>query len=166
VRDVRDAAQPAVTFGRTHPRPAGLPTVSDLGRRECWRLLGLPTFARVAYAFEGQPRMTTVNYTLDGRSIVFRTVEGFPPHGMRDDMRIVFEADAHNDRCAWCVTIMGPVREVSDRADIGRCARLPLLRWVEGQDVTYFRVVPRSVTGRRYLRAYRPPLDEPSGTAQ
>jgi hypothetical protein len=133
-------------------------TITDLTTRACRQLLDLRTFARVAVATGKYPKVFPVNYAVDGRCIVFRTVDGIAPRPLGPGVRIAFEVDAHNETAAWSVCVTGTARPVTDPGRIAHCDTLPLLRWIHADDSVYFEIEPHRITGRRLIRgsAVRP----------
>jgi nitroimidazol reductase NimA-like FMN-containing flavoprotein (pyridoxamine 5'-phosphate oxidase superfamily) len=91
-----------------------------------------------------------VNFTLDGRAIVFRTDRGTKLHGARNNS-VAFECDGidREYHTGWSVVVQGVAEEVHSAVDIARLERLPLRPWCDAPKTIWLRIRPNSLTGRR-----------------
>jgi uncharacterized protein len=124
--------------------------LEELGPDECRRLLGSSTLGRLAIVIAGQPLVFPVNFTLDGRAVVFRTDEGTKLSAARRGL-VAFECD-DIDRAyhtGWSVMMTGRAEEVTNASEIARLERLPLGPWCPGAKPVWLRIRPASLTGRR-----------------
>jgi len=117
---------------------------------ECISLLERSMLARIAVVIGGQPLVFPVNFTLDGRSVVFRTDEGTKLHAARNGP-VAFECDGVDSvyHTGWSVLGTGKAEEVVNEAERARLARLALGPWCPGPKSTWVRIRPRMLTGRR-----------------
>jgi len=124
--------------------------LEELGQDECMALVARSAIGRIAVVVAGRPLVFPVNFTLDGRTIVFRTSPGTKLHGARS-RPVAFECDGI-DRAyhtGWSVVVQGEAEEVHDASEIARLERLPLRPWYAAPKAVWLRVRPGSVTGRR-----------------
>lgn len=119
---------------------------------ECWRLLGTADLMRVAVAVGDQVEIFPVNAVVDGESIVFRTAPGTKLAAVAVAHRVAVEADGYDEqtRRAWSVVAKGSAEILKHFTDIYAAQRLPVQPWSAGPKDDYVRVLPSSVTGRRF----------------
>lgn len=124
----------------------------DLSPVECADLIGGGGIGRLAFCTPIGPQIYPLNFTVDGRSIVFRT----SPHSTLGTLRwgidVVFEVDQLNwsTRQGWSVVIKGAAHVVEDADEIERLHALGLdpRPWAKGMRRMYVRVTWREITGR------------------
>jgi nitroimidazol reductase NimA-like FMN-containing flavoprotein (pyridoxamine 5'-phosphate oxidase superfamily) len=124
--------------------------LEELSQDECIALVARSAIGRLAVVVAGRPLVFPVNFTLDGRTIVFRTSPGTKLHGARNHP-VAFECDGI-DRAyhtGWSVVLQGEAEEVHGSSDIARLERLPLRPWTDAPKTVWLRVRPALVTGRR-----------------
>jgi uncharacterized protein len=129
------------------------PTISELPRDECERLLATHAVGRLALVVDDQPHILPVNYAVAGHGeVVFRTAAGslLTEASLR---RVSFEVDAIDAEAheGWSVVVVGYCRDIADAIDADSVAMraLPLETWAPGTRDQWFKVVPIDVTGRR-----------------
>ena len=125
-----------------------------LTAEECFALLRSDTVGRVVYTADALPAVTPLNYALDGRSIVFRTMATSRLATAIRDSVVAFEVD-HIDRatqCGWSVVATGVARACEDSDARDRLSRLGVRPWVAGPRDLFFVVTPQIVTGLRVGR--------------
>ncbi len=127
----------------------GLEILSD---DECRLLLSEAAVGRLGFVERGGPVILPVNFTMDGRAVVFRTGEGSKLSAAMMQRPVCFEID-HWDSMAhtgWSVLAKGFADEVLDDDDIERLERLPVRPWsrpdVRGH---WIRVIVEELSGRR-----------------
>ena len=64
--------------------------------------------------------------------------------------RVLFEVDDHNVAGAWTVIIRGIARSLRTTEEIEEAERAQVLPWTRSEKTHYVRIVPESVTGRRF----------------
>jgi len=117
---------------------------------DCWEMLGTQVIGRIAGVVSGRIEIFPVNYSVDGRSIVFRTNVGRKLAGLAGE--VVFEVDAvdTNAHAGWSVVVRGTVSEMERLADDERAQGAP---WA-GPKALMIRIEPTSVTGRRVFQRW------------
>lgn len=143
-----------------------VPEAEILDSDECWKLLGHTSVGRLGVVLDGQPDVFPVSFKLDGDGLIFRTGSGTKLQAIEANSMVALEADSVSAEfgLAWSVVVKG--RAVQDAAAGPHLneARRGLFPWQGvGQD-HLIRIVPESVTGRRFTLSaagtWRTPLDE------
>jgi uncharacterized protein len=143
-----------------------VPEAEILDSDECWTLLENTSVGRLAVIVDGQPDVFPVSFKLDGQELLFRTGNGTKLQAIEASSTVALEADSVSAEfgLAWSVVVKG--KAVQDDADglALNQTRRGLFPWQGvGQD-HLIRIVPQSVTGRRFTvsasGAWRTPLDE------
>jgi uncharacterized protein len=130
--------------------------VTILPEHECWELLAGVALGRVVTSVDGQPEIFPVNYAVQHRTVLFRTAEGTKLVSTTINNRVLFEADDHNVAEGWSVIVKGRARSLRTNEQIEEAERAQLLPWTASEKTHYVRVVPETVTGRRFR--FGPPL--------
>ena len=132
-----------------HNDPPQTPT-EILDANSCWDLLRGVSVGHLAVFVNGYPEVFPINYKVDQQSLVFRTGEGTKLRAAGGPLAVALEADGHDDAKAWSVLVKGKavVLEPSDELLTG--AGLTLFPWQAGEKDHFVRIVPASVTGRRF----------------
>lgn len=137
---------------RTHPTegPDG-DNVHVTTPAESWDLLREGVVGRLAVIYEGAPEIFPVNYVVDHGTVVIRTAGG-TKHEAARKRRVAFEVDGYDLRAgaAWSVVLKGRAVEVYDVDEAIEVLSLPLIPWAKGSKPHLLRVVPDSITGRRF----------------
>jgi hypothetical protein len=130
--------------------PSG-PAVADLAGHECWELLRAATIGRLAIVVAGRPEIFPVNFVVDHGTIVFRSAPGTKLSGLGSDTAAAFEIDGHrpDDSTAWSVVIQGQLEPLVSFDPI-TTNELPLYPLQAGPKPLFVRVVPETITGRRF----------------
>ena len=142
---------PVVTDDRDDLSAGPDPTIEDLPRQECWRLLAGRSVGRLAVITQdGLPFVVPVNYALDGESVVFRSNFGTKFEALLRHP-VAFQVDSIDEphRTGWTVLVQGIAHEMTPQ----EADHLTLEPWT-GPKQRWLRVVPRHVAGRR-LRGLR-----------
>lgn len=123
----------------------------ELTRQECLALLPTAPFGRLVFTEGALPAVMAVNFVLDARGVIIRTVAGSSLCAAVDASVVAFQADDIDAgrRSGWTVTVVGQATIVHDPVEVARLARLPLQPWVGGQRDTFIAVDLGIVTGRR-----------------
>jgi nitroimidazol reductase NimA-like FMN-containing flavoprotein (pyridoxamine 5'-phosphate oxidase superfamily) len=124
--------------------------IAILSVSECWDLLENVALGRLVTTVGGQAHIFPVNFVVQGRSVLFRTAEGTKLVSVAINNQVLFEADDHNDAEGWSVIINGTTRTLRTVEEIEDAERTQLRPWVAGCKTHYVRVVPTSITGRRF----------------
>lgn len=97
-----------------------------------------------------------VNYTLDGRAVIFRTAEGSKLTELTVNDEVLFEVDDHTAAEAWSVIVRGHAQRLETSDEVRAADELPLKPWIPTLKYNYVRIVPTTVSGRRFLRGEEP----------
>lgn len=118
---------------------------------ESWDLMREGVVGRLAVIFEGAPEIFPVNYVVDHGTVVIRTAGG-TKHEAARKRRVAFEVDGYDLDAgeAWSVVAKGRAVEVYDVDEAIEVMKLPLFPWASGSKPHLLRVVPDSLTGRRF----------------
>jgi nitroimidazol reductase NimA-like FMN-containing flavoprotein (pyridoxamine 5'-phosphate oxidase superfamily) len=130
-----------------------------LSEHECWDLAAGVTLGRLVTSVDGRPEIFPVNYVVQRRTILFRTAEGTKLVSTVINNHVVFEVDDHNVAEGWSVIIKGNARSLRSDEDIEEAERSQLLPWTTSEKTHYVRVIPETVTGRRFQFG-SPPMEE------
>ncbi|WP_308468540.1 pyridoxamine 5'-phosphate oxidase family protein [Rathayibacter soli] len=130
--------------------------VERLSEEDCWQLLRTATVGRVATSAGGVLDIFPVNYYSDGTSILFRTAPGDKLVELTINENVVFEVDGYTEPIAWSVIAKGTAAVLDRQEDVDRAEKVPLNSWIPTLKSIYVRIVPRSLTGRRFERGPEP----------
>lgn len=129
-----------------------VPEAEVLESDDCWRLLGEANIGRLSVIVNNHPDIFPVNFAVDNHTVVFRTGPGTKQWAMEDDAVVAIEADSVSAEfgIAWSVVVKGTVEDAGSEGPRLDEIRRALFPWQGvGQD-HLFRIVPASVTGRRF----------------
>ncbi|MDM4142690.1 MULTISPECIES: pyridoxamine 5'-phosphate oxidase family protein [Mycobacterium] len=124
--------------------------VDILPVHECWELLGSLALGRLVTYADGQPDIFPVNYVVQRRTVLFRTAAGTKLVSSAIDNRVLFEVDDHNVAEAWSVIVRGRARSLRTPEELEEAERAQVLPWTRPEKTHYVRIVPESITGRRF----------------
>lgn len=125
--------------------------VAVLNEAQCWDLLSGVGLGRLVTVVAGQPEIFPVNFTVQRRTLLFRTGEGTKLSSTVINSQVVFEVDDHNDVEGWSVVVRGSARALHTSAEIDEAERAPLSPWIATEKHHFVRVIPHEVTGRRFM---------------
>lgn len=132
-------------------RPAApCPGSMKLYPRECWDRLATHGIGRIGLATHAGPAVIPVNYSVDSRTIVFRTSSDSTTAEALDT-EVAFEVDHINEHLSegWSVLIVGSAERVSKPETVLRLADEPgATPWAGGKRDLVVRIIPTRVTGR------------------
>jgi nitroimidazol reductase NimA-like FMN-containing flavoprotein (pyridoxamine 5'-phosphate oxidase superfamily) len=85
------------------------PEVQNLEHHECWAMLRTVSVGRLAVLADGRPDIFPVNYTIDGRTLAFRTGEATKLGKASKGAEVALEADGVDPDSgpAWSVVAKG-----------------------------------------------------------
>jgi nitroimidazol reductase NimA-like FMN-containing flavoprotein (pyridoxamine 5'-phosphate oxidase superfamily) len=124
--------------------------VAILPVHECWDLLAGMTLGRLVTSVDGRPEIFPVNYVVQRRTILFRTSEGTKLVSAAMNNQVVFEVDEHDVAEGWSVVVKGTARSLRTDEAIEEAERAQVLSWTAAEKSHYVRVIPETVTGRRF----------------
>lgn len=127
-------------------------TIEELSTSTCWSLLRDVPIGRIALPGEGDIELFPVNFIVDGGTIVLRTAPGTKLSLIDSSSRATFEVDDVDvvAQRAWSVVLKGTVQAVVGHHAIIDTFDMEVPTWQSGPKPTYVRLVPDSVTGRRF----------------
>ncbi|MHB1137365.1 MAG: pyridoxamine 5'-phosphate oxidase family protein [Microthrixaceae bacterium] len=133
---------------------SGLELLSD---DECRLLLSEATVGRLGFVERGGPVILPVNFTMDGRAIVFRTGEGSKLSTAAMQRPVCFEIDQWDPlaHTGWSVLAKGVADEVLDDETLSRLEQLPVRPWSRPDVRSHWvRILVEELTGRRILPGF------------
>lgn len=124
--------------------------VTVLSASESWELLSGAALGRLVTSVDGQPEIFPVNFVVQDRTVLFRTAEGTKLVSSAINNRVLFEADGHGASGGWSAIVRGTARMLRTNEDIQRADHAQLLPWTATLKQHYVRILPASITGRRF----------------
>ncbi|QNO38044.1 pyridoxamine 5'-phosphate oxidase family protein [Protaetiibacter sp. SSC-01] len=118
----------------------------------CWDLLGTGRIGRVVFAEGEEIEVFPVNYSVGGRSVLFRSAPGTKLELVLDRPRVAFEVDHTDDEVAWSVILWGTAERLEYDDEIEHTGVLGLVSWAPSEKHNYVRITPDKVSGRRFRR--------------
>jgi len=126
--------------------------VTDLAEHTCWRLLRSAEVGRLAVSGDEGPDIFPINFLVDHGTIVFRTAQGSKLSAALSSPVVAFEADGYDEAAneAWSVVIKGAAEEIKNLHERIDSMELPLSPWHAAAKPCFVRIVPETVSGRRF----------------
>ena len=126
--------------------------VEVLDANACWDLLRGVSVGHLAVLVDGHPEIFPVNYKVDHGSVVFRTGEGTKLQAAARPTAVALEADGTDldKRTAWSVQIKGHAEVLEPSPELMTGVGLTLFPWQAGHKDHFVRIVPTTVSGRRF----------------
>lgn len=126
--------------------------IEELSSSTCWSLLRDIPIGRIALPGEQDIELFPVNFVVDHGTVVLRTAAGTKLSLIETSSRATFEADDIDvvAQMAWSVVLKGAVHAVLGHEAIIDIFDIDVPTWQSGPKPTYVRLVPDSVTGRRF----------------
>lgn len=124
--------------------------VTILSVSESWELLSRVPLGRLVTSVDDRARIFPVNFVVQDRTVLFRTAEGTKLVSAAINNQVLFEADDHDGAGGWSVIVEGTARTLRSDKEIAEADRTQLLSWVATHKPHYVRVIPTSITGRRF----------------
>jgi nitroimidazol reductase NimA-like FMN-containing flavoprotein (pyridoxamine 5'-phosphate oxidase superfamily) len=124
--------------------------VAELSTEECWELLDVEEFGRLAYRLVDEVHLVPINYVADGGALLFRTASGNKLLAAALHSDVAFEIDWHDDAAAWSVVVRGRLRRLHED-EVHRVEGRLLVPWVPALRYDVIELKPESVTGRRFI---------------
>ncbi|MGG5175917.1 pyridoxamine 5'-phosphate oxidase family protein [Pseudarthrobacter sp. J1763] len=134
------------------------PEPENLAPNQCWDLLRTTSVGRLALWVTDHPDIFPINYRADHGTVVFRTGDGTKLHAALSETPVAFEADgvSPDGGTAWSVVVKGEATAVTLNQEVMDTVGLLLFPWQDGRKDHFIRIVPSSITGRRF--SVTPPL--------
>lgn len=130
--------------------------VTQLDEDACWSLLSRGRLGRLALATGDEPDIFPVNYVVDGPRLLFRTAPGSKLAELAQNPRVAFEVDEYDETYAASVVVKGTAKRLELQSEIDEADALPLSPWIPTLKYRWVRIVPTSITGRRFARGPEP----------
>ena len=124
--------------------------VAELSTEECWELLEVEEFGRLAYRLVDEVHLVPINYVADAGVLLFRTASGNKLLAAALHSDVAFEIDWHDERAAWSVVVRGRLRRLHED-EAHRVEGRLLEPWVPALRYDVVEIVPDSVSGRRFV---------------
>lgn len=121
-----------------------------------WRLLRSSTVGRLAVSVAGQPDIFPVNFSVANDRLVFRTAPGSKLAQVVVNEQVAFETDSVGLDEAWSVVIKGTARILQKQSEIDAANGLPLRPLLPTLKYTFVEIMPREITGRRFVPGPEP----------
>jgi nitroimidazol reductase NimA-like FMN-containing flavoprotein (pyridoxamine 5'-phosphate oxidase superfamily) len=125
----------------------------ELRPDDCADLLAWSMLGRLGVIVDGQPEIFPVNYVYepDTGSVAFATSPGTKLYLALNSPAVAFEVDDvdPDGEGGWSVLIVGRAEVITDSEHVVRLARERCARWGTGESLTWVRIVPSKLTGRR-----------------
>ena len=118
----------------------------------CWELLADERIGRVVFAEGEDIEVFPVNFSVGGRSVLFRSAPGTKLELVAGRPRVAFEVDHHSDEVAWSVILWGTAERLGADDEIEHSGVLGLVSWTPDEKHNYVRITPDRVSGRRFRR--------------
>ncbi|MCV7191811.1 pyridoxamine 5'-phosphate oxidase family protein [Mycolicibacterium brumae] len=125
--------------------------VTVLSEDEAWKLLGSTSLGRLVTSIGGQAEIFPVNFVVQNKSLLFRTAEGTKLFGTVTNDQVLFEVDDHNVAEGWSVVVRGRGEVLYGADEIAEADQAGLYPWVATVKLRYVRIVPSSISGRRFV---------------
>lgn len=120
---------------------------------ECLRLLRVVEVGRLAVRLpDVGVGVFPVNFGVDGDTIVFCTAAGSKLANIEAEPIVAFEADHFDwyERTAWSVVVKGEASLTTDHDELVELIEGDLTTWQDDRKPFFVRIVPSSITGRRF----------------
>lgn len=141
-----------------HPRAS----VVELSTSDCWRLLEAESLGRLALVdASGDPVIYPVNVVVRDSVLYLRSAGDAKLRLLRSRPAVAFEIDGRDGADRWSVVVRGHAALVETDAELRR-VRDSGARSMSPTPTPYVvRIVPRTVTGRRFTERIEPGPDDP-----
>src|SRR5215217_3543233 len=126
--------------------------VEELSESACWEMLRTTSIGRLAVWVDNHPDIFPLNFAVDHGTVVFRTRTGTKLSAALSEIPVALEADGYDAARteAWSVVVKGEAEEIVRVQDLMDTVDLPLFPWQAGDKGRFIRIVPGSVSGRRF----------------
>jgi len=136
----------------TSPVPSDASSrAEELTTSQAWSLVRESVVGRLAVLRDDGPDLFPVNFAVDHGTVVIRTAGG-AKYEAAHHAPVAFEVDGYDVERgrAWSVVLRGKAMEVVDTDEVIDLMTMPLLPWHRGVKPHLLRLVPSTVTGRRF----------------
>jgi nitroimidazol reductase NimA-like FMN-containing flavoprotein (pyridoxamine 5'-phosphate oxidase superfamily) len=127
-----------------------VPDVDVLTADESWALVDAAPIGRLAVRAGDGIDIFPVNFTVRERTLYFRSAPGSKLVDITHASAVAFEIDGEHRRTHWSVVVQGTAERMSFDTDIEASGVLDLETMTSSAKWNYVRIVPTSVSGRRF----------------
>jgi len=128
--------------------------IAELTPDECWPLLQSQVLGRLAVRTDTGVDIFPVNYLVHDSAVFFRTAPGSKMMDLTKEPQVAFESDGRTGQRYWSVVMHGAAQRLSSDAEIEESGVMTLRTWSATEKFNYVRIVPTTITGRRFLRQF------------
>ncbi len=130
--------------------PDEIADVEQLDVATCWSLLRSETIGRLAVRTSTGVDIFPVNFLVTGAMIFIRSAPGSKLVDIANEPEVAFETDGKHGRTRWSVVAKGTAERMPYDTDIHDSGVLELRTLTSSAKWNYVRIVPASITGRRF----------------
>lgn len=124
--------------------------MTDISEDESWALLSSISLGRLATSVGDEPDIFPVNFVVQRRTVLIRTAEGTKLSSAAVNQRVAFEADLYDVEQGWSIVVKGLAHLVQTEPELRDAERAQVLPWIATTKLRYLRILPTSITGRRF----------------
>jgi uncharacterized protein len=124
--------------------------ITELTESEALELLASAPVGRIVIAVDDITDVFPVSHTVIDGAVYFRTSPGEKLAGLTANASVLFEADSLSDTDAWSVVVRGLARTLESDDELEPVLDRLRAPFVRGRKDAVVRIVPASVTGRRF----------------
>ena len=155
--DVKEQNNPYLGRAETSPPTGSALGVEELSTAECWRLLESSSLGRLALTgADGRPDVFPVNFLVHEGSVFIRSAPGAKLRSILANPEVAFEVDGSDVGRHWSVVIRGVARRLDSDAEIEASGILDLVSSSPTPKHNFLRLIPDTVTGRRFRKSRTP----------
>lgn len=127
-------------------------TEEHLSEDACWERLRQAPVGRLGVWVQDHPEIFPVTFTVDRRTILFRSGPGTKLDAVLSGGPVAFEVDAleATTSIVWSVVVKGHAEQLTRSVELMDTGDLPLKPWHPGEKASFVRITPTEVTGRRF----------------
>ncbi len=140
------------------PKPARQQgaSVEEVDTAQCWRLLESVTLGRLAVeGSDGRPDVFPVNYLVHNGNVFIRSAPGTKLRSITKHPAVAFEIDGETAAFHWSVVLRGSASRMHMDTDIEASGVLGLISSSPTAKDNFIRLMPDTVTGRRFPKRQR-----------
>jgi uncharacterized protein len=127
--------------------------VAQMSDDQAWEFLRSFEVGRLAVMAAGVLDIYPITYVVDSdNTIVFRTAPGTKLLELTVNDQVAFEVDHYDETTAQSVVVHGTAHRLETQPEIDAAEALPLASLIPTPRFRYVRVVPSTVSGRKFYR--------------
>ena len=130
--------------------------IASITADESWALLSSCTLGRFVTSWDGQPDVFPVNFVVQRHTVLIRTAEGAKLSAVAENHCVAFEADHHDVMHGWSVVVKGVAQVLQSAAEVEDAERAQVMPWTATTKLHYIRILPTSISGRRFTFGSEP----------